>query len=164
MGNLLEAGGGVSAAPLTALWRGVYRKGLELAEARIQALLAQHVQERHGRRALAVVIGGAGVLTPGVKCDLEAPWSYVVEGWSLYADVPGSVVVDLQVAEDFAVWPVTGTICGGNPPTLVAGDKAQDFELGGWTRELPRGRVIRVTVASASTLSLVTLNLFVRQV
>jgi len=161
----LEPGGGVSAAALVGMWRSVYRKAAEAAEARLQALLAQHVGERHGRRAVAVVIDGGGEpLQPGLRCDLELPWAYAVEGWALYADQPGDVVVDLLLAPTLADFPGTASICGGAPPTLAGGQQAHHEGLAGWTTALPRGSILRVVVASATDLTLVTLTLLVRAV
>ena len=181
MGNLLEPGGGVpgAGALLAEMWRGVYQKAAAVAEAGARALLAEHVYRQHGRRAVSVVLDGGGLpLTAGTRCDLELPWAYVVEGWALYAGGPPfdpvlppetwSLVLDLLVAGDFAAFPDFVSITGGAPPALdLAGafpDKAraESVQLDGWAVALPRGRVLRVAVVSAETVSLATLTLFLR--
>ena len=145
------------------LWRNVYRKAAEAAEARLQALLAEHVYHLHGRRGLAIVLDGGGVaLTAGARADLELPWAYLVEGWALYADQAGSVVVDLRASASYAAFPAATSICAGARPSLTDAQKATDTALPGWTTALPRGTVLRVLVESAETLTLATLTLYLR--
>lgn len=159
------AGGGVSATGLAGMWRSVYRKAAAAAEARLQTLLAQHVQERHGRRAIVVVVDGAGAaLAAGPGPDVELPWAYVVEGWALYADAPGSAVLDLRVATSYATYPTATSICAGAPPTLAGAQKATSTDLPGWTTALPRGTVLRPVLESAASVSRLSLTLYVRAV
>lgn len=150
-------------APLRDLWRSVYRKAAELAEARTGALLDEHRFAQHGRRALCVVLDGGGAdLTTGPKCDVELPWAYALEGWALYADAAGSAVVDLQAPLPPAAWPTVVTVCGATPPTLAAAAQARSEDVAGWRTALPRGTVLRVDVLTATTVRRVTLTLFVR--
>ena len=170
MGNLLEPGGGVPGATalLSDMWRSVYKKAADAAEARLAALLADHVYRQHGRRAVSVILdGGGAVLTAGARCDLEVPWAYIVEGWVLYADQPGGLVLDLLVAADYTAYGSFVSIAGGSPPTLDAlapTDKARADELPDWNVQLPRGRVLRVAVTSADVVTRATLTLFLRAV
>ena len=160
--DLLDPGLG---GAVRGMWRSVYRKAAEAAEARLQALLSEHVYQLHGRRAVAVVMSGGGsALAAGTQCDLEAPWAYVIEGWALYADASGSCVVDLRTAASYAAFPTVASICASAKPTLAAAQKATDSTLTGWTTALPRGTVLRVVVESASTVTLVSLTLFLRAV
>jgi hypothetical protein len=146
------------------MWRSVYQKAAEAAEGRMRALLAAHQYHLHGQRAVAVVLDGGGTpLVPFTeRADLELPWGYALEGWALYADGPGDLVLDLRASEDFAAYPTFATICPVNPPTLVAQDKARSANLTGWTTRLPRGTVLRVLVMDAGTVTLATLTLFLR--
>jgi hypothetical protein len=161
----LEAGGGVSAGALAGMWRGVYQKAAAAAEARLRALLAEHVYQQHGRRALYFwVDGGGAVLAPGAGGDAELPWAYVVEGWALYADAAGDAVLDLQVATSYATFPTATSICGGAPPTLAGAQKATSTDLTGWTTALPRGTVLRPVLQSAASVSRLSLTLYVRAV
>lgn len=160
-----EAGGGVSATGLAGMWRSVYRKAADAAEARLQALLAAHVFQAHGRRALYFWLdGGGAVLAPGAGGDVELPWAYVVEGWALYADAPGSAVLDLRIATSFAAYPTATTICAEAPPTLTDAIKATSTDLPGWTTALPRGTVLRPVLRSAASVSKLSLTLYVRAV
>lgn len=159
--SLVEAQG-----PAARLWRNVYKKAAQAAEARLAQLLSEHVYHLHGRRALAVVLdGGGAVLTPGTKCDLELPWAYVVEGWALYADQVGVLGLDLQVATSYTTYPVMESICGETPPGLTDALKNTAPVLTDWTMALPRGTVLRVVVAAAPApvaVQLATLTLYVR--
>lgn len=158
----LEAGGGVATGALTGMWRSVYRKAAEAAEARLQALLAEHVGHQHGRRALVFVVdGGGAAVVAGDGPDAELPWAYAVEGWSLYADQVGTAVVDVRAAT-FAAFPTVASICGGDPPTLSASQKAQSLNVDAWTPALPRGTVLRPVVTLAAAVTRVTLTLHVR--
>jgi hypothetical protein len=152
-----------AAAPLAALWRSVYQKAAQAAETRMGALLEEHRLGQHGRRAVVVVLSGAGgALGAGTYCDFELPWAYHLEGWALYADTAGSVVVDLLAPVPPAAWPAVTSVCGGAPPTLAGAQQARSEALAGWTTPLARGSVLRVAVTSASTVQLVTLTLFLR--
>lgn len=44
--------------PLAQMWRTVYKKAADAAEARLAAQLDEHVYQAHGRRALTIVIEG----------------------------------------------------------------------------------------------------------
>jgi hypothetical protein len=167
-----EAGGGAGVGalgPLQAMWRGVYRKAAEAAEAVVATLLERHVYHLHGRRAVTVVLdGGGAALATGEKCDLELPWAYVLEAWALYADQAGDLVVDLQRGAGLATYPGDlASLCAGDgalKPTLSAAAAARSEDLTGWTPALPRGCVLRVAVQSAATVRLVTLTLHLRAI
>lgn len=193
----MEAGGGAGGVEaigrLAGLWRGVYQKAAEAAEARLGALLAAHVYRLHGRRAVAVVLdGGAAPLTPGVRCDLELPWAYVLEGWALYAGRPdggGTLRLDLRVTTDYGAFPSFVSICAadanptlGDPPGDPLGlptDKNRDDLLEDWAVAHPRGTILRVEVlpvdpaalpgdppdpAATPVVTQATLTLFLRAV
>ena len=156
---------GLSEGMYRTLWRSVYKKATDAAAARLQGLLAEHVYHLHGRRAIVFVEdGGGAALTAGDGPDVELPWAYVVEGWALYADQSGSAVVDLQTA-DYATFPAVASICGGAPPALAGAQKAQGTDLSAWTTTaLPRGTVLRGVLLSASTVTRLSLTLYVRAV
>jgi len=154
--------------PLAAMWRAVYEKAAQAAEARAAALLADHGYRQHGRRAVAVVLdGGGAALAPGARCDLELPWAYVLEGWALYGEPAGVLALDVLAAADYAGYPNFVSLCADAPPTLgdPAGDPAdknRDEELTNWVVQLPRGRVLRVAVVSNAAVVRATLTLLLR--
>ena len=157
----------VPSSTLVAMWRGVYKKAAEAAEARLQALLADHVYGRHGRRAVAVVLGGAGgTIATGVACELEVPWAYVLEGWALYAPATGSLALDVLASASYTDYPgdLESLVGAGVSPSLSSARKNRSEDLTGWTTALPRGSILRVTVVSASGVSAATLTLLVRAV
>jgi len=170
MGNLLQAGGGVSVGQLATMWRSVYQKAADAAEARLQGLLERHVGERHGRRAVAVPLGGGGsgggTLAAGLVCDLEVPWAYVLEGWALYANASGSLAVDVLKSAGYATFPgdLASLVGTGVGPNLAGAAKNRSEALTGWDTALPRGCLLRVVVTSATTVSTATLTLLVRAV
>ena len=62
-------------AALSQMWRSVYKKAADAAEARFAVQLDDHVYQSHGRRALTIVVdsvegGGAG--TAGVTITTDA--------------------------------------------------------------------------------------------
>ena len=167
MGTLLQPGGGVSVGQLATMWRSVYQKAADAAEARLQGLLERHVGERHGRRAVAVPMGGgSGTLAAGLVCDLEVPWAYVLEGWALYANASGSLAVDVLKSAGYATFPgdLASLVGAGVGPSLAGAAKNRSEALTGWDTALPRGCLLRVVVTSATTVSTATLTLLVRAV
>ena len=102
-------------------------------------------------------------LEPGEGPDIEFPWAYVIEGWTLYADQVGSAVLDLR-ATDYATFPTATSICGSAKPTLASAQKATSSTLTGWTTALPRGTVLRPVLESASAVTRLSLTLYVRAV
>lgn len=103
-------------------------------------------------------------LSPGEGPDIEFPWAYVIEGWTLYADQAGSAVLDLRVATSYATFPTLTSICGSAKPTLSGAQKATSTTLTGWTTALPRGTVLRPVLESASAVTRLSLTLYVRAV
>jgi hypothetical protein len=166
-----QAGPGSTTAPqaaasLASMWRTVFAKAAQVADQHIQAALLDHRYRLHGRESLNVVLDqGGSALTAGTVCDVELPWAYQLEAWALYADLVGSLVVDLQAALDPVSWPTVASICGTTPPTLAAARAARSTDLSGWLQTaLPQGTVLRVQVQSAATITRATLSLFLRPI
>jgi hypothetical protein len=154
--DLLDPGLGGAAR---GMWREVDRRATDAA----RALLADHVYQHHGRRAVVFTVDGGGeALSAGDGPDVELPWAYVLEGWSLYAHESGSAVLDLRAATSYATFPTMTSLCAAAKPTLSGAQKAQDAGLTGWTTALPRGTVLRAVLESASTVTFLSLTLYVR--
>ncbi len=112
----------------------------------------------------AIVIGlgsaGGGVITTGVKAYVEIPYDYTIEGWTLVADVSGSIVIDVWKDTYANFPPVVGdSIAGTEKPTLSSAQKNQDLTLATWTTALAAGDVLAFNVDSATTVEQVTLTL-----
>ena len=103
---------------------------------------------------------GVNPMATGIILDFEVPYDLTIEGWTLVADVAGSIVIDLWV-DTFANFPptVADTITGSEKPTLAAAQTAQDLALTTWTVDLNKGDWCRVNIDSAATLQRVTLAL-----
>lgn len=154
-------------ATLAALWRTVYKKAAEAAEARAVALLNAHAYDLHGRRGIAVIFDGGGAdLQPGQKCDLELPWQYQLEGWALYADREGDLDVELLRAPRIDDYPTMGSVTpnADTRPKLAAAQKAHSEDTTDWLTPLPRGAILRVQILTAATIRLATLTLYVRAI
>lgn len=104
-----------------------------------------------------VIDGGGSAITTGVKVDLPVPYAGTVTGWDIYADVSGSIVVDIW-QDSYANYPptVADTITGANLPTLSSATKNTATGLS-WS--LTQGSVLRVNVNSAATVTRVLVAL-----
>ena len=106
-------------------------------------------------KALEFIIDGGGVvITTGPKGDLEVPAAVTLATARLFADVTGSIKVDIWL-DTYANYPPTNadTITGGNEPTIVSGVKDQDITLAGWHTTLSAGEVLRYNVDSCTTIT-----------
>lgn len=105
------------------------------------------------------VIDGGGIpIVTGIKGFVPIPYPATITGWTLLADVTGSISVDVWKAP-FASYPptVANTICGGTPPTLSAALSGQLLTLIGWSTAVAAGDVLGFNVSSTSgTITRVT--------
>lgn len=111
--------------------------------------------------AIGITIDGGGLpIKTGVAGDLEIPFGMEITGWTLVADVQGSIVVDVWRGE-FANFPPTDadTIAGSEKPTIANATKAQDLTLDTWTTSVTAGDVLRFNVDSVATITRATLTL-----
>jgi hypothetical protein len=113
--------------------------------------------------AAFLIDGGGAVITAGIKGDLLIPFTGVITGWKLLADVSGSIVVDLW-KDTYANYPPTiaDTITASAKPTLSSAAKNQATSVGTWTTAVTAGDIIRINVeATPSTVTKVTLVLLI---
>jgi len=116
-----------------------------------------------GVYALVYVIdGGDQPITTGVKGDLVIPFACTVTEWVLVSDQTGSIVVDVW-NDSLSAYPptVADSITGSSKPTLSGAVKNNNSGLSGWTPTIGSGSTLRFNVDSASTVTRVTLTLFV---
>jgi hypothetical protein len=105
-----------------------------------------------------VIDGGGSVITTGSKGYVVIDGNYTVTGWTILADQSGSIVVDVNRAT-YTNFPTFTNIDGTEPPTLSAAQKAEDLTLSSWTTTLSARDVLEFNVASATTVTRVTVAL-----
>jgi hypothetical protein len=96
-----------------------------------------------------------GVVVPtGIQGDISVPFSGIITGVTLLADVAGSMVMDIWKAA-YAGYPptVANTICAAALPTLASTLKYQDFVLTGWTTTINAGDILRFNLNSSASVT-----------
>lgn len=111
-----------------------------------------------------IIDGGGAVITSGMKGDVIVPFDCVIQSVELYSRTSGNIEVDLWV-DTYANFPsaVGDSIVSSTPPTLSAQTKYQDTILTGWSKNLTKGTHIGYNVNSASTVTRVTIVLYVKK-
>ena len=106
--------------------------------------------------------GGGSIISSGIKGDLDIPFACTINSVTLLADQVSSVVVDIWKNTYANFPPVVGnSIVASAPPTLSSATKSQDATLTGWTTALAAGDILRFNVNSATSLTRLTVALFV---
>lgn len=120
---------------------------------------------------LAIMDGGASVISTGVVVDIPVDFACRIVEWELLATSPaggGSVVLDIYKvsAPDWYVAAPTSAnkITGSELPTLTSARYARSSVLAGWETTVNDGDVLRVNVNSATGVTKLTLKLRVRRV
>lgn len=119
------------------------------------------------RRASIVFQFGDGVtaIAPASEREqwIECNFTGTLEGWSLTADISGSIVVDVWKDTYANYPPIVGDsmVGAGTKPTLSSQLTNRDTTLTSWSTAITRGDTIKVHVDSATTLKAVTLTLLV---
>lgn len=114
-------------------------------------------------RSFGITIdGGGSAITTGVKGYISIPFSGTITQWDIFADQSGSIVVDVW-KDTYANFPptVADTIAAAAKPTLSTAQKNQDATLTGWTTTVTAGDVIGFNVDSASTVTRVTIVIYI---
>ncbi len=114
-------------------------------------------------RVIEVVLDdGGGVLSTGIKLDLEIPFACTITQVTMLADQSGSMVVDIW-NDTYANYPPTNadSITAAAVPTINATTKSQDSTLTGWTVAITAGDILRFNIDSCSTITRCTLALTV---
>lgn len=112
------------------------------------------------KRSCTVGIGDpiGPVLSTGYKTYVPVPFLCNVTGWEIYADVSGSIVVDITKST-YAGFPPTSSIAGTEKPTLSAAQKNQDLTLSTWTPLIAAGSVLGFEVESCTGIHGVSVTL-----
>ena len=104
--------------------------------------------------------GQGGVISTGLKGFIQIPYSGTITGWHLFADVSGSIVIDIwkDIEANFPPT-VADTIAGTEKPTLSSQQTSSDDDLTTWTKDVTAGDIIAFNVDSASTITRCTLTI-----
>ena len=113
-----------------------------------------------------VIDGGGGNVPARTFGYLQIPFNATVTSWDLFADVSGSIIVNVWKCtyaqfDAGVTHPVAGdSITGTDTPTITSATKARSTALTGWTTTLAIGDVLAFNVPSTATnITRVTLNL-----
>ncbi len=102
-----------------------------------------------------VIDGGGVAITTGSKGCLSVPAAMTITGWEIFGDVSGSIVVDIKRAT-YANLPTFTAISASAQPTLSSAQKNVDSTVTGWTTSIADGDYLEFNVASATTVTRVT--------
>jgi hypothetical protein len=85
----------------------------------------------------------------GAECYIPIPFGFEVAGYTLVCNPPGAIKIDVR-RSTFAGWPAGpgDSICGGVPPELLGGDRADVDSIPAWS----------TTIASSNILTFVVLE------
>jgi hypothetical protein len=107
-----------------------------------------------------VLDGGDAAIPTGVAGDLTIDFACVLDTWSLLADEPGSISVDIWKAA-YTSFPPTDadSMCPGHEPSITAGSKAQGTVADWAVNYLAPGDVLRFNVDACTGIWRATLSL-----
>jgi hypothetical protein len=105
-----------------------------------------------------VIDGGGSAIASGSKGYMEIPLACSINGWTMMADVSGSIVVDVHKC-NYANFPSANTIAGSELPSLTSVIKNQNTSLTTWTPVLSKGDILEFLVDSADTVKRVTVSI-----
>jgi len=107
--------------------------------------------------------GGGSAITTGVKGYTSIPKTGTIVRARMLADQSGSAVIDVW-KDTFANFPPVNadSITAAAPPTLSTQDHSDDTTLTGWTIAVTAGDVIGFNVDSATTITRLTLELWIQ--
>ena len=136
----------------------------DIVELRLTAGFIEHLSEG----SIVYVIDGVGsAITTGLKGFIEAPFNGSITSVRLFADVAGSIEIDIWKDTydnyDPTVSQVGDSIVDITPPTLASAFKSQDTALDGWTTNFTKGDIFYFNVNSADTLTRVTISMGVNR-
>ena len=107
-----------------------------------------------------IIDGSGSAITTGQKGHLEIPFACTITGWTLVADVSGSIVIDVW-KDTYTNFPptVADTIAGTEKPTLASVQKNQDLTLTTWTTAVTAGDILAFNVDSVATVTRIVLSI-----
>lgn len=111
-----------------------------------------------------ITIDGGGVaITTGIKGYISIPVAGTIVRSRMLANISGSAVMDVW-KDTYANYPptVADTITAAAKPTIVTALKSEDTTLTGWTTAVAAGDVLGFNVDSATTITRLTLELWIQ--
>jgi hypothetical protein len=113
-----------------------------------------------------IIDGGGQVITAGIKGDVEIPFACSLVAVRLFADVAGTIQIDLWKDSYGNFPPVVGdTMISGTKPNLSGTATYQTTSFGSWVNStFAAGDILRVNVDSSpapATVTRVTLSITV---
>ena len=104
------------------------------------------------------------VVPTGIQGEIYISFPCTITANTLFADVSGSIVLDIWKAP-FGAYPptVANSICAAALPTLSSQALTQNTTLTGWTTSIASGDILRFNVNSAATITRFTLALSVNR-
>lgn len=107
-----------------------------------------------------IVDGGGTVITTGTKGYIEIPFNMTITAGRLFADLTGSIQVDIYKSNYAGYPPVVGnSITGGNPLKIISAKNSEDTTLSGWTTSVSAGDILAFNVDSCSVIHTCTVSL-----
>ena len=108
-----------------------------------------------------IIDGGGGVISPGIKGDMEIPFDAYIQSITMLADVVGSFSIDLWRSTIANYPPIsTDKINGLSPISMTGVQKFFDSDLIGWgSRQLNSGNILRFNVNAAANIKRLTFNI-----
>lgn len=108
-----------------------------------------------------VIDGGGSAITTGSKYGSRIPSDCKITGWHIYADISGSIVLDVWKDVEANYPPtVADTIAGTEKPTLSSAIKASDTSLSSMTTTWSAGDYVYINVDSATTVTWVKVDFY----
>jgi hypothetical protein len=141
------------------------RTNLELVPSNGLELSSPNVRMTANQRTTAliwVIDGGGAPIETGVKGYLACPFACTITAARSFADVSGSIVVDIW-KDTYANYPPVDadSITASAPVTISAATKSEDATLTGWTTSISAGDILGFNVDSVSTITRLTIVLTV---
>lgn len=107
--------------------------------------------------------GGASVIVPTITRFFYLPFAATITGYSLLADVSGSVTIDVW-KEPYASFPptVANSITGGSPMTLTSAQSSvQDIPISWTTAQIDAGDCLAFSLTACASIKSLTASLFI---
>jgi hypothetical protein len=97
-----------------------------------------------------IIDADGGVISAGIKLDVEWKFGATITSWDILADQTGSIIVDV-LKSNYAGYPPTVSIAGTEKPFISTDTKNQDTSLTSFETTVTSGDIWRFSVDSSPT-------------